>query len=58
MYMITKEEHTKCLVAQNADSAICGFFMVPGDEPRTANPAVRATSKLNERSVNVYENKG
>jgi len=45
------------VVAQTAGCAVCGFSM-GGNEPWTAKAAVRATPKLNERTGNVYENKG
>jgi len=47
---------TKSLLAQTAGFAVCGFSVILGNEPRTADTAV-ATSKMHERSGNVYENK-
>ena len=49
---------TRSPVAQTANFAVCGFSVILGNGLRTANTAVGATSKLNERSGNVYENKG
>jgi len=54
--MKTKDKYKK---SGSADRRFCGLrlFHDHWDGPRTANSAVRATTKSTEQSENVYENK-
>jgi len=57
MSMKTNDNDKKSGIADRR-FCILRLFRDRSDEPRTANTAVLATPKLNERTENVYENKG